>query len=84
MSEISVIIPVHDCFDKIDALMLSLFRQSVRNIEIICVDNNSTDNSLKILKKYAQKDPRIIISHEEKQGVSSTRNKGEKLLQSQK
>ena len=54
----------------------SVVNQTLKEIEIICVDDGSTDNSGKILDEYAQKDNRIKVIHKKNGGVSNARNIG--------
>ena len=61
MTQMSIIIATKNCFEKIDAMMLSLFRQSVRDTEIICVDDASTDTTLNLLNHYAEFDKRVQV-----------------------
>lgn len=61
MTQISIIIATKNCFEKIDAMMLSLFRQSVHDTEIICVDDASTDSTLNLLNHYAEFDKRVQV-----------------------
>ena len=58
---ISVIIPVFNTGDYLQTCLDSVLNQSLKNIEIICINDGSTDNSLEILKKYQKKDNRIKI-----------------------
>lgn len=58
---ISVIIPVYNREKYLRQCLDSVCNQTYRNLEIICLDNASTDHSLGILKEYAQKDPRIVV-----------------------
>ena len=58
---VSVIMPVYNAEQYLSKSLESVMKQTLKNIEIICVNDASTDNSLKILREYAQKDPRIII-----------------------
>ena len=53
-----------------------MISQSLKNIEIICIDDGSTDNSLEIINKYRIKDNRIIIIHQKNQGAAISRNRG--------
>ena len=77
MANISIIIATKNCFEKIDAMMLSLFRQSVRDFEIICVDDGSTDGTLNLLKHYAEFDKRIqVIAHKKSVGLLECRHIG--------
>lgn len=73
---VSVIIPVYNASKYIGSCMDSLICQSLKNIEIICINDGSMDNSLEILKEYQQKDKRIIIIDQENQGAGSARNNG--------
>ena len=54
----------------------SIINQTYKDIEIICINDGSTDNSLEILKEYAQKDNRIKIINKQNGGLSSARNAG--------
>lgn len=74
--EISVIIPVYNVEKYLPACLDSVCRQSVQGIEIICVNDGSTDGSLQILKSYAEKDSRIYIISQDNRGVSAARNAG--------
>lgn len=79
MSRISIIIPVYNVERLLARCLDSLINQTLREIEIICVDDGSNDNSLNILKEYAQKDSRIIVVSQENQGPSIARNRGMKI-----
>lgn len=59
--EVSVVIPVYNTEAYVARALDSVLRQSFTDLEIICVDDGSTDGSLEILKNYASKDPRIIV-----------------------
>lgn len=75
--KISIIIPVYNVEKYLRECLDSCIKQTLKNIEIICVDDCSTDNSYKILEEYLQKDSRIRIFRQErnkKQGAA--RNKG--------
>ncbi|MCJ8341353.1 MAG: glycosyltransferase family 2 protein [Cetobacterium sp.] len=73
---ISVIIPIYNASDNLESCLRSVLEQTYLDIEIICIDDGSTDTSLKILKKYKEIDNRIIIITQENKGVSSARNEG--------
>ncbi len=82
MPKISVIIPVYNVEKYIAKCLDSICNQSLKDIEIICINDCSTDNSLAILKDYASKDARIkIIDFKENKGVSIARNAGLKIAQ---
>lgn len=77
MQKISVIVPVFNREDKISRCLDSILNQSYRNLEIICVDDKSTDGSLRILNEYADNDERIkVIALDKNVGVSTARNIG--------
>jgi len=74
--KVSVIIPVYNGEKYIEECICSVLRQSLNDIEVICIDDGSTDSSLKIMKKLAEKDKRIVIFEQENQGQGAARNKG--------
>lgn len=76
---VSVIIPVYNAEKFIEETIGSVLSQSLKNIEIILVDDGSTDNSLKICEQFLQKDLRIKLLRQENSGVSNARNNGLEL-----
>ena len=76
MSEISVIIPVYNVEKYLKECLNSISNQSFRDLEIICVNDGSTDNSLDILKNHAENDDRVTIITQENQGLGAARNRG--------
>ena len=72
--KVSVIIPVYNTENYLRACLDSVVNQTLRDIEIICVNDGSTDNSLSILKEYAEKDSRIVLINQKNAGVSVARN----------
>lgn len=72
----SIIVPVYNAAEFLPRTLDSLVKQTLHNIEIICVDDGSTDDSLKILKKYAKQDERIKVYHQANAGVATARNMG--------
>lgn len=78
-AELSVIIPVYNVSQYLPGCLDSLTNQTFNDMEIICVNDGSKDNSLEILNSYSQKDNRIIVIDKENAGVSSARNTGIKL-----
>ena len=76
MYKLSVIIPVYNVESYLRECLDSVISQSLNNIEIICIDDGSTDNSLLILEEYAAKDNRIKIISKENGGQASARNLG--------
>lgn len=73
---VSVIIPVYNVEKYLRECLDSVINQTLYNIEIICINDGSTDSSSDILREYADKDRRIIIINQRNQGLSATRNKG--------
>lgn len=74
---ISVIVPVYNVEKYIEKCLDSLINQTLKEIEIICVDDCGTDNSVTIVKKYMQQDKRIkLIQHKKNSGSSAARNTG--------
>ena len=76
---ISIIVPVYNVEQYLRQCIESIIRQIYKNLEIILIDDGSTDNSGKICDEYALKDDRIIIIHKQNGGVSSARNAGLKI-----
>ena len=72
--KISVIIPVHNAAPFLPQCMDSVLHQTFDNLEILCVDDGSTDNSGDILRKYQASDHRVVPFFQENQGVSAARN----------
>lgn len=75
--KVSIIVPVYNTSKYLEACMESLVNQTLDEIEIIAVNDGSTDNSLEILKSYQKKYPRrVYVYNIENQGVSHARNYG--------
>lgn len=79
MEKITIVVPVYNVEKYIERCLESICNQTYKNLEIICIDDGSTDNTLFYLKKYAQQDNRIIIVENKHQGVAATRNLGLEL-----
>lgn len=73
---ISVIMPVYNVENYIEKCLDSVCNQSFKDLEIICVNDGSTDNSLKLLEDYAKRDSRIKIITQENGGIGHARNTG--------
>ena len=73
---ISVIVPVYNVENYLAACMDSLIHQTYPYLEIICIDDGSTDHSVAILEQYAERDSRIKVVLQKNHGVSSARNRG--------
>ena len=76
MPVISVIVPVFNAENTINKCLDSILAQTFSDIEIICVDDGSTDNSGKILDEYGELNTKIIVIHIENSGVTVARKKG--------
>lgn len=79
MIKISIIIPVYNTEKYLKECIESTLNQSLKDIEIICINDGSTDNSLKILENYRKYDSRIKIINQKNKGVSEARNNGMKI-----
>lgn len=76
MIKVSVIIPVYNAEMYLRQCIDSLRNQTLEEIELICVNDSSTDGSLKILKEYAQVDNRIRVFTQKNAGAGAARNRG--------
>ncbi len=74
--KISIIIPVYNVNAYLQECLESILNQDLKEIEVICINDGSTDNSLEILKNYQKKDSRIIIINQENKGQGEARNAG--------
>ena len=74
MVKVSVIVPVYNSYNYLDKCINSLMNQTLNDIEIVCVDDGSTDDSLKKLNSF--KDDRVKVIHKENGGQASARNVG--------
>ncbi len=82
MSKVSVIIPVYNTEDYLRKCLDSVCNQTLSDIEIICINDCSTDSSLEILKEYSSKDNRIkLINFDENKGAAVARNTGIDIAQ---
>lgn len=77
---VSIIIPVYNTAAYLPACLDSVLSQSYENLEIILINDGSTDNSLEICNDYAAKDPRIQVISQENKGISAVRNIGLKHI----
>ena len=74
--KVTVVMPVYNAFDYLRPALDSVICQTFTELELICVDDGSTDRSLHILKEYQEKDSRVRIVTETNAGPSIARNKG--------
>lgn len=73
---VSILVPVYNVEEYLGKCLDSIIGQTLHNIEIICVNDGSTDNSLEILERYRKKDNRIRIINKANGGLPSARNAG--------
>ena len=75
--QVSIIIPVYNAASWLGACLDSVLGQTLRNIEVICVDDGSTDGSAGILEACAARDPRVrVLRQPENAGQGAARNRG--------
>ena len=74
--KISIIIPVYNCADFLGQCLDSVLAQTYQNIEVIAINDGSTDDSLRILHEYEQRDGRVRVFDQPNSGISRTRNRG--------
>ena len=77
----SIIIPVYNAKAFLDECLASLFNQSFPDWQALCIDDGSTDGGDALLEEYARKDGRVVVIHQENEGVGAARNKGLELAQ---
>ena len=73
---VSVIVPVYNVKNYLIRCLESIIKQSYTNLEIICINDGSSDGSELILEEFSKKDDRIKIIHQKNKGLSAARNKG--------
>lgn len=74
--KVSVIIPVYNAQSYLENCLDSVLTQTLKEIEIICIDDGSTDASCELIKKYSERYANVIALHQENQGAGPARNKG--------
>lgn len=79
--KVSIIIPIFNSEKYLAQCLESCIKQTLNDIEIICINDSSTDNSLEILQEYAKKDRRIKIINKKNKGAGFARNEGVKIAQ---
>ena len=76
MNEISIIVPIYNVAEYLEECIQSILVQRMNSIEIILVDDGSTDGCAELCDFYAEKDRRIIVIHKENGGLVSARKEG--------
>ena len=75
--EVSVLVPVYNVEQYLAECLDSILEQPGVDLEVVCIDDCGTDNSIEILKEYQARDSRIrLVSHTENRGLSAARNTG--------
>lgn len=75
-NKLSIIMPVYNVAEYIEKAVLSILQQTYRNIELVLIDDGSTDGSSEICQRLAELDSRICLIRKDNQGVSAARNDG--------
>lgn len=78
LPKVSVIVPVYNVEKYLSECLESLINQTLSDIEIICVNDGSTDDSRNVLERYAASDKRIAVVNQTNKGLSAARNSGVK------
>ena len=76
---VSIIVPIYNGEKYLDRCIKSILNQTYKNIQLVLVDNYSTDRSYEICQKYAQMDERVIVGRQDRRWVSAVRNRGLEL-----
>ena len=74
--KVSVLVPVYNVEEFLPECLDSLVGQTLKDIEIICINDGSRDGSLDIIKEYAKKDSRIVVIDKKNSGYGDSMNKG--------
>lgn len=75
-TKVSILVPVYNVEKYLDQCLNSLKNQTLKDIEIICINDGSTDNSLNIIKKYLEKDERFLVIDKKNTGYGDSMNRG--------
>ena len=81
MCKVSILVPIYNVEKYLHQCLESVVNQTLKDIEIICINDGSTDNSLSIIKKFAEKDSRIKIIDKKNTGYGHSMNCGLKIAQ---
>ncbi len=83
MIDVTVIVPVYNAYHEIDKCIKSIINQTYKNIELLLINDGSTDYSLKKIKEYEKEHEFIKVINKKNEGVSKTRNQGIKQAKGQ-
>ena len=76
---VSVIVPIYNVEAYLERCVISILNQTYENIEVILINDGSTDRSLDLAKRLEKKDKRIVLVSQDNQGLSAARNSGIKI-----
>ncbi len=76
MPKVSVLVPIFNVEKYLEECLDSIVNQTLKDIEIICINDGSTDSSLSVIKKYAKKDTRIVLVDKKNSGYGDSMNRG--------
>ena len=76
MPKISILVPIYNVEKYLRECLDSILNQTLKDIEIICINDGSTDSSLEILNEYSSKDSRVKIINKANSGYGASMNKG--------
>lgn len=74
--KVSVLVPIFNVEKYLEQCLESIIKQTLKDIEIICINDGSTDGSLRIIKRYAKRDNRIVIINKKNSGYGDSMNQG--------
>lgn len=76
MKKVSILVPIYNVEKYLPECLDSLINQTLKEIEIICINDGSTDSSPQIIKRYAKRDPRIVVLNKKNSGYGDSMNQG--------
>ena len=81
MIKVSILVPICNVEKFLDKCLRSIVNQTLKDIEIICINDGSTDNSLEIIKRFTNEDYRIVVIDKSNSGYGDSMNKGMNIAQ---
>ena len=76
MPDVSILIPIYNVEKYLEQCLESVCSQTLKDIEIICINDGSTDSSLKIIKDFQKNDDRVVLINKKNSGNKKNKNKG--------